>query len=129
MVVCGNRETVVLGLNKKYELRLSAGSDFEFVCLLTNAVGDPIDILPDEVIFTVKDVKGGTVQIQKINVSYSHFDGANGRTLFSIDAADITQVVPPRGFSWVFEIRRILPSAKEIVHVEGVFTVAPEVGQ
>ena len=129
MVTTCQTNKIFLGSSERYELHLSAGSDFEFICLLTNAVGDPVDITPDEVVFTVKNYKGGSVKLQKTNTPYSHFDGSGGRTRFSIDATDITPDVPPRGFLWVFEVRRILPSGKEFVHIEGTFNVEPEVEQ
>jgi hypothetical protein len=121
--------TIPLGPSKKYELCLSAGSDFDFICLLTNEVDSAIDISPDEVIFTVKDYKGGTEKIQKTNPPYSHFDGPGGRTLFHIDPTDIAIATPPRNLAWVFEVRRILPSGLEYVHIEGDFSVSAEVGQ
>lgn len=109
-------------------IKMKRGSVNEFDCVLTNAVGTPIDIDLDNVVFTVRDYRGGSVKLQKTSLAGAHQDAANGRVRYKISPGDISDADSPRILSWVFEVRRITPTPEEFVHIEGTFDVLPQVG-
>jgi hypothetical protein len=108
--------------------RMQRGSTTRIDCVLTDGQGEPIDITFDTVTLTIKNYKGGTSKIQKSNAPGSHLDPENGRTVFEIIPADITDPQTGDAFYWVFEVRRIQPGGVSAVHIEGQFIVDPQVG-
>jgi len=104
-------------------------ADSTFTFILTNARGEAVDITGDSVKLTVRDVKGGTLKLQKTNGPGAHDDPQNGKTSFTITRTDITATPADETFFWVYEIRRIdAGTSQEHVHLEGAFVVEPAVG-
>jgi hypothetical protein len=90
--------------------------------------GQPIDITADSVKFDVRDIIGGSLKLTKTNASGSHSDPINGKTQFTIARTDITDTLTDKVTCWKYEIRRILVSTDEAVHITGDFNVHLAIG-
>jgi len=102
------------------------GANASFDFYLTDGYGRAIDITGQDVVFTVKDQKGGTQKIQKTNSTGEHSEPTKGVTTFSLTPSDWTGIQNDCCVAWVYEIRR-KNGTDEYVHLEGVFTVEQEV--
>ena len=107
------------------DLRLRKGTDNTFEFILTDGVGEPVNIINDEVVFTVRDMVGGAAQFDKTNVGGSHLDGFNGKTEFTVDKTDIDAVSDIDTTFWVYDIRRIRVGGQENVYIAGQFIIEP----
>ena len=107
------------------DLRLRKGTDNTFEFILTDGAGEPVNIIDDDVVLTVRDTLGGTVQFDKTNVGGTHLDGFNGNTEFTIDKTDIDAVSEIDTTFWVYDIRRIRVGGQENVYIAGQFIIEP----
>ena len=107
------------------DIRVRKGTDNTFEFILTDGDGEPVNIIDDDVVFTVRDMLGGTVQFEKANAGGTHLDGFNGKTEFTVDKTDIDAVSDIDTTFWVYDIRRIRVGGQENVYIAGQFIIEP----
>ena len=107
-------------------LQIMQGVKTQLEFILTDERGEVVDLTLDTVELNVRDYFGGTLQIEKSNGPGEHEDPVNGQTRFAIEKGDISAMT--ENANWVYEIRRLLPSGDEAVHIHGPFFVSPAVG-
>lgn len=111
------------------DITVQRGTDNPFEAVITNGEGEAQDISNDAITLTVRESNAGALVFQKSNAAGSHVDGPGGRTAFVIDATDIDDEASATAITrWAYEIRRILQTGKERVHIAGAFIVEPVVG-
>lgn len=109
-------------------IRMVQGTDATFEFVLTNGDDEVVDLTADDVVLTVRDEKGGTVQLQKTNEPGDHIEPTQGRTSFDLAHSDFAAELSDEHAFWVYEVRRIRASGKEAVHIEGAFILDKAVG-
>ncbi len=114
-------------LPKIEDLLLTRGTDNRLEFRLTNPVtGQPVDLTNDTVKFTVKDSYGGTVKIGLENTPGMHSAQADGRTQFVVTREAIADATHTGTITdWVYEVRRLVSGADEVVYFAGIFSLRP----
>ena len=113
------------------DIRVQRGTDNTFEFVLTDGDGTAVDIIADDVMFTVKDEIDGITQIQKTSLAGSHLEGSFGKVEFTVARTEIDDEVDSTSDTfWVYEIRRQVGGAggDEHVHIRGEFIIEPSVG-
>ena len=111
------------------DITVQRGTDNPFEAVITNGEGEAQDISNDAISLTVRESNARTLVFKKTNLAGSHSDGPGGKTEFIVDATDIDDETSPTAIThWVYEIRRILQTGKERIHIAGAFIVEPVVG-
>lgn len=110
-------------------LEVLAGTDVTIEAeILDDGVAS--DISADTVEFTAKDAPGGEVVkiATKANGPGDHSTPEEGKTRFTLTAAELALTDPTESETWWFEVRRTREDGSVIVHAWGRLVVRAAVG-
>ncbi len=112
----------------KVDIQLTQGTDNELEFILTDGLGEPVNLTDSDVLFTAFDMIGGTATLgPKTNTPGNHTDALNGKSAFKIDRTEIDDEVNQATKTfWVYEVRRKQITADlEHVHITGQLIILP----
>lgn len=112
----------------KFNIELTQGTDNELEFILTDGLGEPVNLTDSDVTFTAFDEIGGIAQLgPKTNTPGNHTDPLNGKSAFKIARTEIDDEASPTTKTfWVFEVRRRQITADlENVHITGQLIILP----
>lgn len=110
-----------------YDLSIVWGTDNQLEVIITDGDGKAIAINNDTISLTVKEELGGALVWTKSNGPGAHSDPGQGRTIFTIDAADTATAAAATTTWWIYEVRRTTAGGDERVHISGSFVVRPAI--
>lgn len=125
----GNSKVPVVSIKPtKIDIVLVKDTDNELEFILTDGLGEPVNLTDSDVVFTAFDAIGGTVQLgPKTNTPGNHTDSLNGKSAFKIARTEIDDETNPTTKTfWVYEVRRKQITADlEHVHITGQIIILP----